>query len=95
VLPDGGLDQRVAFRTHQAQDESVEQPWGTPAFSRVTSSTVNVSVTGNYLTEQVDYIVVRYVDATKTLTVQNRNCSPLPLNFSLDSATDRSIHGYV
>ena len=27
-LPDGGLHQRVAFRTHPVQDESVEQPWG-------------------------------------------------------------------
>jgi transposase len=26
-LPDGGLHQRVAFRTHPVQDESVEQPW--------------------------------------------------------------------
>src|SRR6202042_2887872 len=25
-LPDGGLHQRVAFRTHPVQDESVEQP---------------------------------------------------------------------
>jgi len=28
-LPDGGLHQRVAFRTHPVQDESVEQPWET------------------------------------------------------------------
>ena len=28
-LPDGGLHQRVAFRTHPVQDESVEQPWDT------------------------------------------------------------------
>ena len=27
-LPDGGLRQRVAFRTHPVQEQSVEQPWG-------------------------------------------------------------------
>src|SRR6202034_1716476 len=27
-LPDGGLHQRVAFRTHPVQDESAEQPCG-------------------------------------------------------------------
>ena len=26
LLPDGGLHQRVAFRAHPVQDESVEQP---------------------------------------------------------------------